>query len=193
MSLGGAIFLAGLLSIFGGSSGKPDISDLSVALEERNLEVGFMLRGAFDDELIERIDAGLPSGFSFQFKLVRPMRFWFDNTLASSRLDVEASYNAVTREYQVNFKHNGKLTDSRVLTDRDELEEALTRVEAFSPFPLDGVAARKPVHLRVRAELGSRNLLLLIPTTIQTEWVESERFLLEEAPGSASDDTPGER
>jgi hypothetical protein len=193
MSLGGAIILAGLLSIFGGSSGKPDISDLSVALEERNLEVGFTLRGAFNDELIERIDAGLPSGFRYQFKLVRPTRFWFDNTLASSQLEVEASYNAVTREYQVNFKHNGKLTDSRVLSDREELEEALTRVENFSPFPLEGIGARKPVHLRVRAKLGSRNLLLLIPTTIHTEWVESERFLLEEAPGSVTPLEPGER
>jgi len=187
MSLGGAIFLAGLLSIFGGSSGKPDISDLSVVLEESNLEVGFTLRGAFDDELLERIDAGLSSGFRYQFKLVRPTRLWFDNTLASSQLEVEARYDAVTREYQVNFKHNDKLIDSRVLTDRGELENALTRFEGFSPFPLDDVNARKPVHLRVRAKLGSRNLLLLIPTTIHTEWVESERFLLEGPPGDGEE------
>lgn len=182
MSLGGALFLAGLLSIFGGSSGKPNISDLSVTLEEGSLEVSFALRGAFDDELIERIDAGLPGGFRYQFKLVRPTRFWFDNTLVASDLEVEASYNAVTREYQVNFKHNGKLTDSRVLTDREELETALTRIEDFSPFSLDQVNARKSVHLRVRAQLGRKNLLLLIPTKVHTEWVESDRFLLAEPP-----------
>ena len=50
-----------------------------------------------------------------------------------------------------------------------------------APFAIDEVRSRKPVHLRVRAELGSRNLLLLIPTTIHTEWVESERFTVEGA------------
>jgi hypothetical protein len=182
MSLGGAIILAGLLSIFGGSSGKPVISDLSVALDERRLEVSFALHGAFDEELLERIDAGLPTGFTYQFKLVRPTRLWFDNTLVASELEAVATYNAVTHEYQVNYKHNGKLTDSRVLTDPSELEAALTRFDGLSPFPLDDVMPRKPVHLRVRAELGSRNLLLLIPTRIHTEWVESERFLLDGPP-----------
>ncbi len=178
MSLGGALILAGLLSIFGGPTREARLADLEVALEEGRLEVSFQLQGAIDDELLERIDAGLPSGFRYQFKLVRPTKFWFDNTLRASQLEVVGMYNAVTREYQVNYKQNGKLMISRVLTDREELEFALTHFERFNPFPIDDVKARKPIHLRVRAELGSRNLLLLIPTTIHTEWVESERFVL---------------
>lgn len=182
MSLGGALILAGLLSIFGGPPGKAQLSDLKVDLVEGRLEVSFRLREAIDEELIERIEAGLPSGFRYQFKLVRPTRFWFDNTLAASQLEVIGMYNAVTREYSVNYKHNGKLTISRVLADRNELEVALTQFERFTPFPIDDLKARKPIHLRVRADLGSRNLLLLIPTTIHTEWVESERFVLAREP-----------
>ncbi len=182
MSLGGALILAGLLSIFGGAPKKAQLSDLTVDLTEGRLEVSFWLQDAIDEELIERIEAGLPSGFRYQFKLVRPTRLWFDNTLIASQLEVVGMYNAVTQEYQVNYKQNGKVTVSQVVNDRQELEVALTRFERFMPFPIDDIRARKPIHLRVRAKLGSRNLLLLIPTTIHTDWVESERFVLEQPP-----------
>lgn len=176
MSLAGAFVLAGLLSIFGGPPVAAELSGLKVEFEEDRLFVSFELLDAIDEELLERIDSGLPSGFRYHFKLVRPAKLWFDNTLAASHLEVEANYNAVTREYQINYKLDGKLTTSRVLTDRADLEPALTSFERFSPFPIEALAPKKPVHLRVRAELGSRNLLLLIPTTIHTEWIESERF-----------------
>jgi hypothetical protein len=159
------------------------LTDLAVAFDEGQLEVSFRLRDAIDEELIERIEAGLPGGFRYHFKLVRPNKFWFDNTLISGDLEVVARYDAVTREYQVNYKQNGKLTVSRMLKDRSELEGALTHFERLIPFPLDQIGSRKPIHLRMRAELGSRNLLLLIPTTVHTDWIESERFELPE-PGS---------
>ncbi len=183
MSLGGAAILAGLLSIFGGQPTTAQLSDLSVDVVDGRLEVSFRLREAIDEELIERIETGLPSGFRYQFKLVRPTRNWFDNTLITSQLEAVAMYNAVTREYQVNYKLDGKLTTSRVLTDRQELEAALTQFDRFTPFPIEEIKARKPIHLRVRAELGRRNLLLLIPTTIHTDWIESERFVLGAATG----------
>ena len=184
MSLGGTLILAGLFSIFGGSPGRAHLSDLAVHVEEGRLEVSFRLEDAIDDELIERIEAGLPGGFTYQFRLVRPTRMWFDNTLVAGDLEVVARYDAVTREYQVNYKQNGKLTVSRMLKERSELEGALTSFERLIPFSLDDVNARKPVELRMRAELGSRNLLLLIPTTVHTEWIESDRFRLPAPPGA---------
>ena len=180
MSLGGALILAGVLSIFGGPPRSVQVTDLEVDLGESRLQVSFGLDGGFDEELLERIEAGLPTGFTYQFKLVRPLRGWFDRSLASSQLEVVGMYNAVTHEYSVNYKHNGKLTISRVVNDREELETALTRFEDFAPFPIEELTPRKQVRLRVRAALGSRNLLLLIPTTVHTGWAESERFLLSE-------------
>ncbi len=181
MSLGGALILAGLLSIFGGPPRAAQVTDLEVELAESRLAVSFGLSGGIDEELLERIEAGLPSGFTYQFKLVRPLRGWFDRSLAESRLEAVGMYNAVTHEYQVNYKHNGKLTISRVVSDRDELEAALTRFDDFVPFPIEEIVARKQVRLRVRAALGSRNLLLLIPTTVHTGWAESERFFLSDS------------
>lgn len=176
MSRWGALTVVGLLSLFGNPSGDVHLSDLEIAFEDGRISVSFELDGALDRELIERIEAGLPSGFTYHFQLVRPNRYWFDNKLESSELEVVAFYNAVTHEYTVNYRFDDKLVSSRTVTDREQLEEAMTRFESLSLFALEDLPPRRLMHLRARVELGSRNLLLLIPTTIHTDWVTSERF-----------------
>lgn len=176
MSRRGALTVVGLLVLFGSSSGQARLSELEIAFEDGRISVSFELDGALDEELIERIEAGLPSGFTYHFQLVRPNRYWFDNKLKSSELEVVALYNAVTHEYTINYRFDDKLISSRVVTERGQLEEAMTRFESLSLFSLEDLPQRRLVHLRARAELGSRNLLLLIPTTVHTDWVASERF-----------------
>jgi hypothetical protein len=85
-------------------------------------------------------------------------------------------YNAVTREYLVNTKQNGKLIGSRVVRTREELEEAMTRFDGIPLFTLDREPAKRRVFVRVRAELGSRTLLYFIPTKRATDWVRSRRI-----------------
>ncbi len=151
-----------------------------MAIRGQRLEVSFALQDAFGEELFERIESGLPSGFIFQFKLQRDNKRWFDRELDSSRLQVVAMYNAVTREYLVNYKQNGKLVASRVLRSRDELESAMTRFQSHSLFDLAGTGGRRRLLVRARARLGSRNILSIIPSSIHTDWVESRKFRVPE-------------
>jgi hypothetical protein len=179
MSLPAALMLTAFL-FFGSSDDKPHLSDLQVSLEGTRVAVSFELVNAFGDELFERIQTGLASGFSFQFVLVREQRRWFDDKIDSSTLQVIAMYNAVTREYLVNYKQDGKLTDSRVTRTRVELEQAMTRFEKLTVFHVDEVKSspRRRALVRARAELGSKTMLLIIPTRVQTDWIKSEKFSL---------------
>lgn len=85
-------------------------------------------------------------------------------------------YNAVTREYLVNYKQDGKLVDSRITLDRDELERAMTRFTGLTLFHLGDISPNKRISVRARAELGSKTTLLIIPTRVKTDWVRSRRF-----------------
>jgi hypothetical protein len=85
-------------------------------------------------------------------------------------------YNAVTREYLVNFKQDGKLIDSRIALDRDELERAMTRFVGLTIFHLTEISPNKRISVRARAELGSKTTLLIIPTRVKTDWVRSRKF-----------------
>jgi hypothetical protein len=122
--------------------------------------------------------AGLASGFTYQFVLTRDQKRWFDNKLDTSTLEVTAMYNAVTREYLVNFKQDGKLVDSRIALDREELERAMTRFSGLTLFHLGDINPNKRISVRARAELGSKTTLLIIPTRVKTDWVRSRKFRL---------------
>ncbi len=173
-----AALVCALVLLLGAQAGdKARISDFQVSIEGDSIRANFALENSFGPELLERIRTGLPTGFDLKFKLVRPRRRWFDNDIAKTTFQAVAMYNAVTREYLVNYKLNGKLIESRVLLDEDELHAAMTRFEQLEVFDVASIRGNR-IYVRARAALGSKSLFFLIPTTVKTDWVESQRFRL---------------
>ena len=172
------VFFA-LLTAQGGP--RAQIDGLELAVDRGQISASFRLENVFDQELVERIQTGLPTGFDFQFKVVRPLPLWpFATTRSIESTDFQAvaMYNAVTREYLINYKQDGELIDSRVVLELGELESALTRFEDVMLFSTDGIKSTRRLHVRARASIGSRSILFLIPTTLKTDWAESRRFRL---------------
>jgi hypothetical protein len=156
---------------------RPAIRDLEIRRQDTQLRLSFQLLDAFDEEVQSRIESGLPTGFVFEAKLERKRRWWFNESVARSRIEVVAMYNAVTREYLVNTKQDGRLIDSRVVGSLADARKAMSRVDDLAVFQLDGLP-RGRLTVLVRAELGSRTLLSLFPTTVHTAWAESDPFRL---------------
>lgn len=148
-----------------------EIVDLSVDREGERLQLSFQLVDGFDDALRQRIESGLPTGFVYQIKLERVRKWWLNGTIEKAQLEVFAMYNAITREYLVNFKHDGKLIDSRTVKSLEEAERAMSIIHALPAFDVADLPDARLV-LRVRADLGSKNFLGLFPTTISTDWAE---------------------
>lgn len=149
---------------------KARITDLTVTIEGEQVLVSLRLTHAFDENLKRRLESGLATGIVFDFELVRKRRLWFDRTLAKGQLQVSAMYNAVSRDYLVNFKHDGVLIESRLLRDPDALYAAMAELERLAVFPV--AEWRGEVVVRVRAELGTGSLLFFIPTLKTTDWEE---------------------
>jgi hypothetical protein len=166
---------------------KARIEGFSAAVEGRHVLVSFQLADAFDDDLKRRLESGLATGIVFDFELVRKRKMWFDRTLAKGQLQVSAMYNAVSREYLVNYKHDGVLVESRLLREADALYAAMSELERLAVFPL--AEWRGEVVVRARAELGTGSLLFFIPTLKTTDWVE-ERLEIE--PGATPDEGEGD-
>lgn len=173
-------FSLALFGLFGGSDAdKPHLSNLQVALEGHRIEVSFELVNGFTDELFERIQAGLADGFRYEFALSRDHRTWFDNRIDSSSLEVVAKFNALTQEYLVNYRQDGKLVDSKVVRERDELERVMTRFSRVPLFSLEDVNPDRRLAVKARADLGSKTILLLVPTKVSTDWVQSRKFRID--------------
>lgn len=162
-----------------GASGKARVVDLTAEPSGDRILLSFRLENAFDESLRRRIDSGLPTGMSYELRLQRDRKRWFDKDLAKSELHVSAMYNAVTGEYLVNYKQNGDLVESRVVREPEALEAAMTAFEALPAFSLAGVrpsALERRLLVKVRAELGTKTVLFVIPTKIHTDWAESAKF-----------------
>ncbi|MBZ0112687.1 MAG: DUF4390 domain-containing protein [Thermoanaerobaculia bacterium] len=156
---------------------------------DNTAQVSVTFEGAFSPELVERIESGLPTGFTYDFELMRDRKHWWDAHLETSTLEVAAMYNAVSREYLVNFKLDGKLIESRLSRSLAELESSMTRVERLPLFALDDVPPHTRLLVRARVRLGSRTLFSLIPTRVETDWQESSKFF---TPSLDSNATPSE-
>lgn len=169
-----ALLLAGLLAA-PAAADEPAVRELSIALDGVQVLASFRLADGMTAELRERIESGLPTGFLFELDLLRDRKRWWDESLDSTRIEVVAMFNAVTREYLVNTKLDGKLIESRTLRDADELERVMTRFQAVPVFVLRSPSHRERYLIRVRAELGTGDLLGLVPVMRSTDWLESNK------------------
>lgn len=181
------LLLLGLLALALGSqraaaqnAADAHIGGLRVQLDGNQLLVDFQLVGAFDEELQQRIDSGLPTALVYELELVRARRSFFDKSLADGELQVIAMYNALTREYLINFKHDGNLIFSKVVREAAELRKAMTEIGALPAFAASERWSDEKLQLRVRAELGTGTAFFFIPHTLRTGWSESASFRLQE-------------
>ena len=165
-----------LLTASGARAEQARISDIKVSLDGDRVLAAFTLSDAFDRRLSQRLDSGLPTPILYRLELHRDRKRWYDRRLAASTLEVVAVYDAVARTYAIHYKLDDKLIDSRTVRDRQEAQEAMTRIGPLPVFDLSRFPRRGRLLIKVQAELGSRNLLSFIPMTIATDWKDSPKF-----------------
>lgn len=152
------------------------VSDVRVALDGDRVLVAFALRDAFDRRLARRLESGLPTPILYRLQLHRDRKRWYDDKLEENTLEALAMYDAVARAYNIHYKLDGKLIESRTVRDRQAAEEAMTRIGPLPVFSVAGLPRRSRLLVKVQAELGTRNLLSFIPMAIETDWRESPKF-----------------
>jgi len=175
------------IALVAAAEGKPQLESLQVSVGAEQLGVSVRLLNGFDEQFLARLKSGLPTELTYRFALYRDRKRWWDSELASSTYQVIAMYNAVSREYLVNYKHDGKLTETRVVRSVEELEHAMSALEQVPIFSLADLrpkvlrtVERSRVLVRGRVELGSGTWLWVFPTTTATDWVRSRKFRIDE-------------
>jgi hypothetical protein len=152
---------------------EPRIEDLNVVRQNGRILVSFELLDALDPGMLDRVQSGLPTQLDFTLRLEHPRVWWFDRVFERASLQVVAMYNAVTREYLVNYKLDGRLIESRVVTDLEGLERAMTLIHSLPAFEVQEEEPAARMQLTVRAQLGSKPFLFLFPNRVATNWARS--------------------
>ena len=151
----------------------PKIENLTATATAGKVSVRFSLTGAFArDEMIEALRSGLPTSFTYAIEIYRDRPNWFDDGIASARVEVICTYNSLTREYLLNYRRDRHLVRSETFTDLAALERQMTTVAEPELFE---IGSRTPYKLKVRvkADLMRDWLAYVIPWEMSTGWRET--------------------
>ena len=142
---------------------EPEIADLTVRTEGEDLWASYRLEGCLPEEVMERIQSGIPIRFRHKIEAVekRPGLFAADRVFARTLIETRVEYDSLTQRYQLNrtleVRSRQKrrapppASDQMVTGSIDEMQEWMTRVndvplgDPSRPFPPD-------VDLHVRVE-----------------------------------------
>jgi hypothetical protein len=150
----------------------PTIENLSATAASGKVTVRFTLAGAFrNDEMVEALRSGLPTSFTYSIEIFRDRPNWFDDSLATARVEVICTYNSLTREYLLNYRRDRRLVRSETFTDLAALERQMTTVEEPDLFDLGERKSWKH-KVRVKADLMRGWLMYVIPWEVSTRWRE---------------------
>lgn len=170
------LFSLQLLSPLAAPAEAAAVRNLTVRLDEGRVLVSFRLDDAFDEQLTERVQSGLPTTLVYELELLKDRKRWFDRGLTGATLTVVGIYDALRREYLINYKLNGRLLASRMEHDLEGLQRAMSRIEDIPAFTLEPERGGRRLLVRVQAELGHHHLLGFIPSRVATDWTESRKF-----------------
>ena len=166
-----ALLLLAAISI--AAAPNPAIENLTATAANGKVSVRFSMTGAFaNGELVEALQSGVPTSFTYSVEIFRDRPNWFDDGIALARIEVICTFNSVTREYLLNYRRHDRLVRSETFSDLAALERAMTVIEERDLFD---IGTRKPYKLKVRvkADLMRGWVMYVIPWNVSTRWREA--------------------
>ncbi|HYM59398.1 MAG TPA: DUF4390 domain-containing protein [Thermoanaerobaculia bacterium] len=150
----------------------PRIDQLTATSVNGQVSVHFTLANAFlNDQVVETLQSGLPTSFTFILEIYRDRPNWFDEGIARSHIEVICTFNSVTREYLLNYRRDRRLVRSETFSDLDMLKKRMTTIDEPNLF---NIGQRRPykVKVRVKADIMRAWLLYVVPWQFSTRWKE---------------------
>ncbi|OGW01721.1 MAG: hypothetical protein A3D20_07975 [Nitrospinae bacterium RIFCSPHIGHO2_02_FULL_39_82] len=143
----------------------PFIGDISVIKSSENIAFSARLKGGITKDIVEIINSGAPTTFTYYIQLVRHRSGWFDSVEYSKTIKRSVKYNVLTKEYkfgedvedsipQANKKNNVE----KVTKDFDELKKWLANLESISLIPSKQIAAGDKYYISIKADLKTISL-----------------------------------
>jgi hypothetical protein len=148
----------------------PKIESLTATASNGQVTVRFSLANGFGDaERVRSVQSGLATSITYEVEIYRSRPNWFDEGIASARIDVVATFNSVTREYLLNYRRDDRLVRSETFTDLAALEKRMSTIEEPDLFATGNWRPYK-LKVRVKADMGQGYLLYLVPWQSSTHW-----------------------
>ena len=138
-------------AIPGPDKSDPVLTDIKLANTRDDLLIYFELENAFSPKLIQRIENGILTPFSFHVSLYRTGGSWLDKKITDIDIQSFIKYNSLKQEYTVSQPWKEKKPE--VTKSFDEAKEWMTRIDNLAVVPLSDLVKGEKYQIRIRAEL----------------------------------------
>jgi len=141
-----------------GFAGEASIDKLFVG-KKPALNLSFVVKDAFTDEIEEGIKSGIPTAFTFFVELYRVRRMWPDKAVDKWTFKHTVKYDNLKEEYEVTFGE----TDKKLRTkDFEEMKRLMVTVDAIELDTRMPLKTERRYIMRVMAELDTVKLPFLL-------------------------------
>ncbi|MGH9320386.1 MAG: DUF4390 domain-containing protein [Vicinamibacteria bacterium] len=149
------------------------IDELVPLVRSDGIFVSFRVSDVFNEDIERAIQTGLEVEFRYNVELKRPRGIWFDARVARREIAASVTYDNLTKRYKLTREIDGGIDATEVVADEEAMRRFMTTFESLRLFELSELAPNDSYYIRVKGVIRERNLLLLIPWDIGTDWKEA--------------------
>lgn len=120
------------------------------------------------DQTIESaLQKGIDISFMYEFQLIKPQKYWFDDEIITERKSITLSYHALTKQFLV---HQGK--EQNAYDTLNEAKMALVRIRDWRLAPRHTLEKNESYQAALKVHLDQSKLpkALQVDVLNESEW-----------------------
>ncbi len=132
------------------------LADFAVTNNRDDLLLFFKVRGAFKNEMVEAIQNGIPTTFSFFIQLEQDRPLWFKKVIAEKQITHAIKYNNLKNEYVVkrSWDDNKPITTGSF----EQAKSLMSEIKSLRVTALANLEKSEHYQIRAKAELDKVTL-----------------------------------
>jgi len=148
------------------------LTDLRAVLTDSGWEAQVRLEGAFEDEIVEKIESGLAVTFRYKIDVLRA-RGLVGSMLSRREIEVTVEHDTLTHQYRLTRTLDGENPQSTATDKEEEMRRWMTELQRVRlPLPQDGLPFPPDAVIRARCRLSSGFVLVFFPYAKETPWLK---------------------
>ena len=154
------LILLALLAALPARAQQAHLSDIVVTNTSEHLIVYFSVEDCYTAEMLQAIESGIPTTFTFYMHLYSKRDFWWDRKIAELEVQHTVTYDPLKKRYEVRLSE--KQDEVLMMEDFDEARRLMSEVVSLEVASLDLLEKGTQYQLRMMVELDKIRLPLYL-------------------------------
>ncbi|MGD8389587.1 MAG: DUF4390 domain-containing protein [Desulfobacteraceae bacterium] len=154
------LVLLSLLAALPARAQQARLSDIVVTNTSEHLIVYFSVEDCYTAEMLQAIESGIPTTFTFYMHLYAKRDFWWDRKIAELEVQHTVTYDPLKKRYEVRLSE--KEDEVLMMEDFEEARRLMSEVVGLEVASLDLLEKGMEYQLRLMVELDKIRLPLYL-------------------------------